>query len=317
MCRILQRPPAYLLASLMLSGCTAYNPEDHYDPNAVEKVGLITFKSLAKIEKLPAKPKGEILSLPINGAIKTIYIPSTDKPSYRKIYEYVVEVSDNEKVSVLDLYSAYNIGDCAKVFISPKASYPRIASGSGCPASAPQPVMAEHGSDPFPNSYARADARLEKEMHSLRNLEALARCNKDPRCIRVAVMSNQHAFEYTEKVVDRIRSLSATVPPLEKSNAGEQSVKTLIMLTVDGAITSMLTVKTSKNQKLDGWANRLLIRAAPFQPFDQHLSESADSIVMNVEFRFDGNKLIYVNSETNETRLNSELVHEQNNQERR
>lgn len=134
MCQILQRPLAYLLAALMFSGCSAYNPEDHYDPNAVEKVGLITSKSLAKIEKLPAKPKGNVLFLPINGVVKTIYIPSTAKPRYMEIYEYVVEVSDNEKVSVLNLYSAYNVGDCAKVFISPKATYPRITSGSGCQA---------------------------------------------------------------------------------------------------------------------------------------------------------------------------------------
>jgi hypothetical protein len=524
MCRILHPLLLGLLATLMLSGCTAYNPEDHYDPNAVEKIGLITSKSLAKIEKLPAKPKGEFLSIPLNGAIRTIYIPSTDKPRYREIYEYVVEVSDNEYVSILDLYSAYNVGDCAKVFISPKASYPRIAAGSGCPAKvgqsaipldkplqakslqvnplqvnplhaqlahalrvrsensaadkaqgslvqpkiplaigfanlsgaemstfiaedvaalsdlfeiaevapthlipqtqilfvyahmnengslsgksnlgvrklaqisrapiivvaspnsgesitkaaklpemksaaiiytldrkndgfsrffrelfikmkdgkpllnawvelAPQNpqatpayvpqmiLMTEGGNYSFPKSSARVEyPQIEPEMRNLQNLNELAQCSKDARCIRVAVTSNQYALEYTKAVIDKIRFLGATVPPVEENATGEQSVKIRVKLAADGAIKSILTVKLSNNKMMNRWAYRLLIHAAPFHPFDQHLRESADAMVMDIALDFDGNKLISVNSETSEARLHSEIVHEQNNQERR
>lgn len=134
MFRTLQRCLHCLSLTVLLAGCATYEPRDHYDPVAVEKVGFITSKSLAKIEPVKTKPKGNFIPVPMHGSVQMIYIPDAGRTSYRDIYEYSVKVSESETVSVLSVYSSFEVGDCAKVFLSSKPSYPRIANGSGCPA---------------------------------------------------------------------------------------------------------------------------------------------------------------------------------------
>jgi hypothetical protein len=119
--------------ALLLGGCATYNPNTHYDPDAVEKVGFITAKSLV-LEKHKSKPRGSFIPVPVNGTITMVYSPdaSAGGGRYREVYRYVVAVSAHESVSVLDTYPAFQVGDCAKVFLSSRPTYPRIAPGSGC-----------------------------------------------------------------------------------------------------------------------------------------------------------------------------------------
>lgn len=46
------------------------------------------------------------------------------------IFEYVVEHSEGKQVQIFSEYFAYEIGNCVKLFLSDKPTYPRIAPWS-------------------------------------------------------------------------------------------------------------------------------------------------------------------------------------------
>ena len=125
-------PVVWLSTLALLGGCATYDPNDYYDPNAVEKVGRISAKTVASTA--PAR-SGEIsppIFLPLKGMMVVVPGFPTEPAGRMNIYEYVVTLSPNQTVSVFSEYPSFNVGDCAKVFLSQRASYPRIASGSGC-----------------------------------------------------------------------------------------------------------------------------------------------------------------------------------------
>jgi hypothetical protein len=115
----------------LLDGC-AYNPNDYYDPGAIEKLGFISEKMIARTE--PARrgdPPPPIL-LPLPTTMVMLPTFPTAPAGRMNVYEYVVKVTPTESVSVFSEYPGFNVGDCVKVFLSQRASYPRIAHGSGC-----------------------------------------------------------------------------------------------------------------------------------------------------------------------------------------
>lgn len=161
MFRTLQRCLYALPVTLLFGGCAAYDPNAHYDPDAVEKVGFITAKSL-RLEKYQSKPRGDSFPVPVNGTVKMLYIPDASAGGirYREVYRYVVAVSEHETVSVEDSYPAFQVGECAKVFLSSRPTYPRIAPGSGCTMTgqAVVPALAS-------NEGAKLQARVQQAPH--------------------------------------------------------------------------------------------------------------------------------------------------------
>ena len=126
------RQVVLLFALALLGGCATYDANDYYDPNAIEKLGRITKKTVARVE--PAR-SGEVsppIFLPLKGLMMGIPQFSGESPGSMNIYEYVITLSPSQVVSVFSEYPAFNVGDCVKVFLSEKPSYPRMTLGSGC-----------------------------------------------------------------------------------------------------------------------------------------------------------------------------------------
>lgn len=121
----------WLFSLVLLGGC-AYNPNDHYDSNAIEKLGQVSAKTVARTEPARKGDPSPPIFLPLpSGMIVVPAFPSAPT-GHMNIYEYVVKVAPTESVSVLSEYPGFNVGDCVKVFLSQRASYPRIAHGAGC-----------------------------------------------------------------------------------------------------------------------------------------------------------------------------------------
>lgn len=121
-----------LFALALLGGCATYDPNDYYDPNAVEKVGRISAKTVARTVPARSGETSPPIFLPLKGMMVIVPGFPTEPAGLMNIYEYVVTLAPNQTVSVFSEYPSFNVGDCAKVFLSQRASYPRIASGSGC-----------------------------------------------------------------------------------------------------------------------------------------------------------------------------------------
>lgn len=121
----------WFLAFVLLAGC-AYNPSDHYDPDAIEKRGLIVAKKVARTEPVQSGETNPPLFLPLPGVLVVLPARPIESTGRMNVYEHVVKLSPSETVSVLSEYPGFNVGDCVKVFLSQRASYPRIAQGSGC-----------------------------------------------------------------------------------------------------------------------------------------------------------------------------------------
>jgi hypothetical protein len=119
------------LALALLAGC-AYNPNDHYDTNAIEKRGLIVSKTVARTEPIKSGETNPPIFLPLKGMLVVLPTIPNEPTSRMNVYEHVVKLSPTETVSVFSEYPGFNVGDCVKVFLSQRASYPRIAQGSGC-----------------------------------------------------------------------------------------------------------------------------------------------------------------------------------------
>ncbi len=48
------------------------------------------------------------------------------------IYQFVITLQQNKNVSVFSEYPSFTEGECVKVFLSERASYPRMAYGASC-----------------------------------------------------------------------------------------------------------------------------------------------------------------------------------------
>jgi hypothetical protein len=122
----------FWLSTLLLLGGCAYNPNDHYDPGAIEKLGHISSKTVARTEPARRGDPPPPIFLPLPSGMVVLPTFPTEPTGHMNIYEYVVKVAPEESISVLSEYPGLNVGDCVTVFLSQRASYPRIARGHGC-----------------------------------------------------------------------------------------------------------------------------------------------------------------------------------------
>lgn len=122
---------SFSLVLALLAGC-AYNPNDHYDPGATEKLGRIVSKTVARTEPIQSGETNPPIFLPLKDMLVVLPTTPNEPTSRMNVYEHVVKVSPTETVSVLSEYPGFNVGDCVKIFLSQRPSYPRIAQGSGC-----------------------------------------------------------------------------------------------------------------------------------------------------------------------------------------
>jgi len=121
-------------ALLLVSGCsTTYDPNDYYASNAIEKLGRVVSKTVAHTEQRRWADPSPPIVVPIGGVFIPIATQAPRGPSLVNIYAYVVKVSPTESVVVHSEFPGREVGDCVKVFLSERASYPRMAAGSDCP----------------------------------------------------------------------------------------------------------------------------------------------------------------------------------------
>jgi hypothetical protein len=119
------------LAGILPGGCASYDPNDYYDPNAVQKAGVIYAKTLAGSEPRPwGDPKAPVF-IPIGGVIVPVWIGAGRGESRIDIYEYRVRLPGDESATVYSEYP-FEMGECVKVFFSARDTYPRMAYGADC-----------------------------------------------------------------------------------------------------------------------------------------------------------------------------------------
>lgn len=128
---LLNHPVVWLSALALLGGCASYDPNDYYDPNAIEKVGRITKKTVARVEPARSGETSPPIFLPLKG-LWVVLTLSPESPGIMNIYEYVVTLPQSQTVSVFSEYPSFKEGECVKVFLSKRASYPRMAYGASC-----------------------------------------------------------------------------------------------------------------------------------------------------------------------------------------
>lgn len=137
------RPLITLLLVSNLCGCaTSYDPNKHYDPNAIEKLGRIINKTLVRHEtrlaadsKLVMRP--EMYGLPANATTyATAFIMQElfKKEAQIPIYAYSIHTEDETNIVVFSEFPAHDVGACVKVFLSSRPDYPRMTGWSGCKA---------------------------------------------------------------------------------------------------------------------------------------------------------------------------------------
>lgn len=116
-----------------LNGCSTYNPIDHYDPNAVEKLGRVTSKSLSRHETRPAADNLIVAPVPgISLGVTLIMQQALNKESQIPIYAYKVMTEDKTEITILSEFPSFKPSDCVKVFISTRPDYPRMRYWEGC-----------------------------------------------------------------------------------------------------------------------------------------------------------------------------------------
>ena len=129
-------PAAALIVALLASACATRDPNDYYDAAAKETMGRIVSKQVVAIDRRPTAEVNNTLFIPVvlHGVAYLVMLsnPRADLASI-KIYEYVVRTPDGATTSVPSEYFAFEVGQCIKLFTSPRPSYPRIASGWNCP----------------------------------------------------------------------------------------------------------------------------------------------------------------------------------------
>ena len=124
-----------LTLALVACAMDNYKPSDHYDSKAIEKSGRVIEKKIVRAEirdsanfRSPLFVPVLILGIPV---ILDVVRPPPGKTSI-DIFEYRIEIPGENPISVFSDYPAFNIGDCTKVFLSEKPSYPRMAPGGRC-----------------------------------------------------------------------------------------------------------------------------------------------------------------------------------------
>lgn len=126
---------AWITLVVALVGCATRDPNDYFDADAGETMARITRKVVASVERRPSAEvgKGGLVPIPIRGAMYFVALdnPMAD-PATIKIYEYSVRDGSGTETLVLSEYFAFEVGDCVKLFVSTRPSYPRIALGWGC-----------------------------------------------------------------------------------------------------------------------------------------------------------------------------------------
>lgn len=127
------------LVVLGVSGCATYDPNQHYDPNATEKIGKVIDKQVARFEtRSDSQNLTPMYSYPPNAAIYALVHNVAIMGEYLKkkpeipIYGYRIKIGDSEEIVVHSEFPGHDIGNCVKVFLSSRPDYPRIASWSGC-----------------------------------------------------------------------------------------------------------------------------------------------------------------------------------------
>lgn len=77
----------WFLAFVLLAGC-AYNPSDHYDPDAIEKRGLIVAKKVARTEPVQSGETNPPLFLPLPGVL--VVLPARPIESTGRMNVYLL-----------------------------------------------------------------------------------------------------------------------------------------------------------------------------------------------------------------------------------
>jgi hypothetical protein len=137
--------PNALLACVIFStsGCASYDPDAHYDAQAIKKDGRVVAKNIDHYEKRSSDssprpvyyPPG---TSPIAAAVASIivsqFIENRSPPSNGvAVYAYDIQVQSAEKYRVYSEFPGFEINECVKVFISNRTGYPRMAFGGECP----------------------------------------------------------------------------------------------------------------------------------------------------------------------------------------
>jgi hypothetical protein len=125
---------AVLVAALLLAACASHEPSKHdYDPQATELYGRIVDKRLAHTET-HAVPRNYGEYAGVFTIVNVLW--GTTQPSHDvhtlNVYEYLVQVDDGRKIAVQSEFFGHDVGECVKVFLSERPSYPRLTSGTDC-----------------------------------------------------------------------------------------------------------------------------------------------------------------------------------------
>ncbi len=122
------------LIPIVLSACAGFGSRaPTYDPDASESIAKIVSKrEVAKVNRPMGGGIPVVVPVPIGRAMIFVRLSggglfgSASIP----IFEYVVEAQDGNRVQILSEFFAYEVGNCVKLFLSDKPTYPRIAPWS-------------------------------------------------------------------------------------------------------------------------------------------------------------------------------------------
>jgi hypothetical protein len=128
---------AAAMCCLAAASCAPYDPARHYDAEAAEHPARIVDKRKFATRVQPAADrKTNMAFVYLPGATRTIMIAlsfTPDSEAVIDLYEYTVETGDGQRTSVVNDYSAFEIGHCVTLFTASKPSYPRISPVGRCP----------------------------------------------------------------------------------------------------------------------------------------------------------------------------------------
>jgi hypothetical protein len=117
------------LPILLVVGC-ATPRSGPYDPNAIETMGVVIERQATG--NTTQQINNESMLIPAG----KIFIPFTLSRSSGAlpVFEHRIALEDGRTVTVLSWYAYHLVGNCVKLFESPRSDYPRLINSSECKA---------------------------------------------------------------------------------------------------------------------------------------------------------------------------------------
>jgi hypothetical protein len=114
---------------LLASACAAPGAGGggRYDPNARETLGRVLARKDTGANTQQAR---SITLVPIGGLIVPMPLDRAVGPL--PVLEYKIKLEDGRTVSVFTWYQFHDVGNCVKLFESPRSDYPRLINFHGC-----------------------------------------------------------------------------------------------------------------------------------------------------------------------------------------